>query len=159
MIELLNPPHWPAPRGYTNAVVARGDIVFVAGQIGWTPDGIFPSRTTAGQLRQVLINIGEALAPAGAKLTDIVRLTWYVTDIATYRASLKDMGPAYREVFGRHFPAMAVAGVERDSPWVHDHRPNGRGSLCSRCSKPGEHGFASFCRRGKTHYSVAARAA
>ncbi len=112
MIELLNPPHWPAPRGYTNAVVARGDIVFVAGQIGWTPDGIFPSRTTAGQLRQVLINIGEALAPAGAKLTDIVRLTWYVTDKAEYLATIKEVGAAYREIMGKHFPAMSVVEVK-----------------------------------------------
>lgn len=112
MIELLNPPHWPAPRGYTNTVVARGDIVFVAGQIGWTPDGIFPSRTTAGQLRQVLINIGEALAPAGAKLTDIVRLTWYVTDKAEYLATIKEVGAAYREIMGKHFPAMSVVEVK-----------------------------------------------
>lgn len=111
-IELLNPPHWPAPRGYTNAIVARGDIVFVAGQIGWTPDGKFPAKDLAGQLRQALINIGEALAPAGAKLTDIVRLTWYVTDKAEYLATIKEVGAAYRDVMGKHYPVMSVIEVK-----------------------------------------------
>ena len=111
-MEFLNPPHWPAPRGYTNAIVARGDLVFVAGQIGWTPDGKFPAKDTAGQLRQTLINIQEALAPAGAKLTDIVRLTWFVTDKAEYLATIKDVGAAYREVMGKHFPVMAVIEVK-----------------------------------------------
>src|SRR3954467_7587487 len=91
MLELLNPPHWPPPRGYTNCIVARGDIVFVAGQIGWTPDGKFPAKDLAGQLRQALINIGEALAPSGAKLSDIVRLTWYVTARDEYLANIKEI--------------------------------------------------------------------
>lgn len=112
MLELLNPPHWPAPRGYTNTIVARGDIVFVAGQVGWTPDGKFPSKTVAGQLRQALINIGEALAPSGAKLSDIVRLTWYVTDKAEYLATIKDVGAAYRDVMGKHYPVMSVVEVK-----------------------------------------------
>jgi len=119
MIEMLNPPHWPAPRGYTNTIVARGDLVFVAGQIGWTPDGKFPAKDTAGQLRQTLINIGEALAPSGAKLSDIVRLTWYVTVKAEYLATIKEVGAAYREVMGKHYPVMSVVEVkslvERDA--------------------------------------------
>ena len=111
-LEFLNPPHWPKPRGYSNAIVARGDLVFIAGQCGWTPDGKFSAKDTAGQLRQTLINIRDALAPAGAKLTDIVRLTWFVTDKAEYLATIKEVGAAYREVMGKHFPVMAVIEVK-----------------------------------------------
>lgn len=112
MIELLNPPNWPAPRGYTNTIVARGDIVFVAGQIGWTPEGKFPAKDLAGQLRQTLINIGDALAPSGAKLSDIVRLTWYVTDRAEYLANIKEIGAVYRDIMGKHYPVMSVIEVK-----------------------------------------------
>ncbi len=112
MIELFNPPHWPPPRGYTNAIVARGDTVFVAGQVGWTTDGKFAAKDFAGQLRQALINIGEALAPSGAKLTDIVRLTWFITDKAEYLASIKEVGAAYRDVMGKHYPVMSVVEVK-----------------------------------------------
>ncbi len=111
MIKLTNPPHWPTPKGYSNAVIARGDIVFVAGQIGWK-DEKFSEMTLAGQLRQTLINIGEALEASGAKLTDIARMTWFVTDRAEYIANLKDIGAAYRDVMGKHFPAMSVVEVK-----------------------------------------------
>jgi enamine deaminase RidA (YjgF/YER057c/UK114 family) len=112
MIKLTNPPHWPPPKGYTNAVVASGDLVFLAGQIGWTPDGKFPATDLAGQLRQALINIAEALAPAGATLTNVVRMTWFITDRAEYHATPKEIGAAYREIMGKHFPAMSVVEVK-----------------------------------------------
>jgi enamine deaminase RidA (YjgF/YER057c/UK114 family) len=112
MIQLMNPPHWPKPKGYTNAIVARGDLVFVAGQIGWTPEGKFPSSDLVDQLRQTLINIGEALAPAGAQVTDIVRMTWFITDKAAYEANIKEIGAAYRDVMGKHFPVMSVIEVK-----------------------------------------------
>ena len=112
MLEFLNPPHWPAPRGYTNTIVARGDIVFVAGQIGWTPDGKFPSKDLVGQLRQALINIRDALEPAGAKMSDIVRLTWFVTARDEYLANIKDVGAVYREIMGKHYPVMSVVEVK-----------------------------------------------
>jgi enamine deaminase RidA (YjgF/YER057c/UK114 family) len=112
MIKLTNPPHWPPPKGYTNAVVASGDFVFLAGQIGWTPDGKFPATDLAGQLRQTLINISEALAPAGAAMANIVRMTWFITDRADYHASIKDIGAAYRDIMGKHFPAMSVVEVK-----------------------------------------------
>lgn len=111
MIKLTNPPHWPMPKGYSNAVIARGDLVFVAGQIGWK-DGVFPAKDLVGQLRQTLINIGEALDAAGAKTSDIVRLTWFVTERAEYLAHLKEIGATYREVMGKHFPAMSVVEVK-----------------------------------------------
>lgn len=111
MIKLTNPPHWPMPKGYSNAVIARGDLVFVAGQIGWK-DCVFPSKDLVGQLRQTLINIGEALDVAGAKTSDIVRLTWFVTERAEYLAHLKEIGATYREIMGKHFPAMSVLEVK-----------------------------------------------
>ena len=111
MIKLTNPPHWPTPKGYSNAVVARGDIVFVAGQIGWK-DGTFVEKGLVGQLRQTLINIGEALEASGAKLTDIARMTWFVTDRSEYVTNLKEIGAVYREVMGKHFPAMSVVEVK-----------------------------------------------
>lgn len=110
MIKLMNPPHWPAPKGYSNAVVTRGDIVFLAGQIGWK-DGKFHETGLAGQLRQTLINIREALEAADAQLTDIARMTWFVTDREEYVSNLKEIGAVYREVMGKHFPAMSVVAV------------------------------------------------
>ena len=112
MIELLNPPHWPPPRGYTNAIIARGDMVFVAGQVGWTPDGKFPSKDLVGQLRQTLLNIQDALAPSGAKLSDIVRLTWFITAKSEYLDNIKDVGAVYREIMGKHYPVMSVIEVK-----------------------------------------------
>lgn len=111
MIKLTNPPHWPTPKGYSNAAIARGDIVFVAGQIGWK-DGKFTETTLVGQLRQTLINIGEVLDASGATFTDIARLTWFITDRSEYISNLKEIGVAYREVMGKHFPAMSVVEVK-----------------------------------------------
>ncbi|MCC6914275.1 MAG: RidA family protein [Rhodospirillaceae bacterium] len=111
MIRLMNPPHWPAPKGYSNAVVARGDLIFLAGQIGWK-DGVFIEKGLVGQLRQTLINIREALEAADAKLTDIARMTWFVTERTEYVANLKEIGAVYREVVGKHFPAMSVIEVK-----------------------------------------------
>src|SRR5688500_9393300 len=107
----LQPPGWPRPRGYANGIEASGRLVFVAGQIGWDPDGAFPSADLPGQVRQTLANVVAVLAEAGAGPEHVVRLTWYVTDREEYLASVKEIGAAYREVMGRHFPAMAVVAV------------------------------------------------
>lgn len=104
------PEGWPQPRGYANGMVAQGRVLVTGGLIGWDAQGVF-AQGFVGQLRQTLINIKAVVEAGGGKVEDIVRLTWYVTDIPAYRASLKEMGPVYREVFGRHFPAMAVVGV------------------------------------------------
>ena len=112
MIELLNPAHWPPPRGYTNTIVARGDIVFVAGQVGWTRDGKFPAKDLVGQVRQTLLNIQDALAPSGAKLTDVVRLTWFITAKSEYLDNIKEVGAVYREIMGKHYPVMSVVEVK-----------------------------------------------
>jgi enamine deaminase RidA (YjgF/YER057c/UK114 family) len=104
------PEGWPVPRGYANGMVAEGRVLVTGGLVGWDKDGVF-AEGFIGQLRQTLINIKAVVEAGGGRIEDIVRLTWYVTDIATYRASLKEMGPVYREVLGRHFPAMAVVQV------------------------------------------------
>ncbi|WP_420102578.1 RidA family protein [Bosea sp. (in: a-proteobacteria)] len=104
------PEGWPAPRGYANGMVAEGRVLVTGGLVGWDAAGRF-AEGFLGQLRQTLINIKAVVEAGGGRVEDIVRLTWYVTDIPAYRASLKEMGPLYREVFGRHFPAMAVVGV------------------------------------------------
>lgn len=104
------PEGWPQPRGYANGMVAEGRVLVTGGLVGWDAQGVF-AKGFIGQLRQTFLNIRAVVEAGGGRVEDIVRLTWYVTDIAAYRASLKEMGPVYREVFGRHFPAMAVVAV------------------------------------------------
>jgi enamine deaminase RidA (YjgF/YER057c/UK114 family) len=111
MKQILQPPGWARPRGYSNGIVARGRQVYIAGQIGWDSQGVFRTASLAGQLKQVLQNIVAVLAEAGGRPEHIVRLTWYITDRAEYQANLVAIGAAYREVMGRNFPTMAVVQV------------------------------------------------
>ena len=110
-MRALQPPGWPRARGYAHGIEATGRLVFTAGQIGWGPDGGFPSSDLAGQVRQTLENVLAVLAEAGAGPEHVVRLTWYVTSREEYLAAQKEIGEAYRAVMGRHFPAMAVVEV------------------------------------------------
>ncbi|MHB8645684.1 MAG: RidA family protein [Thermomicrobiales bacterium] len=110
-MESLLPPGWAQPRGYANGIVAEGRIVFVAGQIGWNLRGEFETDDFVGQARQALLNVVAVLAEAGATPERIARMTWYITDKAEYRASLKEVGRVYREVIGAHFPAMTLVQV------------------------------------------------
>lgn len=110
-METLQPPGWPRPRGYANGVAAEGRLVFVAGQIGWDETGSFPAEDMAGQVRQTLRNVVAVLAEAGAGPEHVARMTWYVTDREGYLADPAGIGQAYRDVMGRHFPAMAVVVV------------------------------------------------
>jgi len=110
-IHTLQPPDWPRPKGYSNGILANGTAVFIAGQIGWDAEGRFPSHNLADQVRQALSNIVEVLAQARARPEHLVRLTWYVTSRDEYMTQLKAIGKAYREVIGRHFPAMSVVEV------------------------------------------------
>jgi enamine deaminase RidA (YjgF/YER057c/UK114 family) len=110
-MRALQPPGWPRPKGYANGIEASGRLVFVAGQIGWDETGAFPAADLAGQVRRTLSNVVAVLAEAGAGPEHVVRLTWYVTDRDEYLAALKEIGAAYRDVMGRHFPAMAVVAV------------------------------------------------
>ena len=111
MMQILQPPGWARPKGYANGIVAKVRLVFISGQVGWTPQGEWRARDFAGQFRQALKNIIEVLAQAGGKPQHLVRLTWYVLDKQEYLASLKDVGIAYRALMGRHFPTMAVVQV------------------------------------------------
>jgi enamine deaminase RidA (YjgF/YER057c/UK114 family) len=109
--EILEPPGWARPRGYANGVAASGKQVFVAGQIGWDENQRIVSDDFAAQVRQALANVVAVLACAGARPEHLVRLTWYVTSRDEYSAALAAVGAAYRELIGRHFPAMSVVVV------------------------------------------------
>ncbi|WP_424133987.1 RidA family protein [Roseomonas chloroacetimidivorans] len=109
-LQILHPPGWPAPKGYANGMAGRGRIVLAGGQVGWDEQGRFAQGFVA-QAEQALRNILAVLAEAGAGPEHIGRLTWYVVDMAEYRACLPELGRAYRSVMGRNFPAMALIGV------------------------------------------------
>ena len=109
--EVLHPKNWKPALGYSNGMAARGRLVVTGGIIGWNADQVFETDDFAGQAAQVLRSIVEVLACAGARPEHLVRLTWYVTDKHDYLASLKDLGRAYREIIGRHYPAMALVQV------------------------------------------------
>jgi enamine deaminase RidA (YjgF/YER057c/UK114 family) len=110
-MEILQPPGWPRPRGYSNGVAASGRQVFVSGMIGWNADGHFESDDFAAQARQALLNIVEVLREAGARPEHIVRMTWYVLDKRAYLAASEALGAAYREIIGKHYPAMTAVEV------------------------------------------------
>ena len=110
-MQILQPPSWAKPRGFANGIAASGKLVFIAGQVGWTGEAKWEARDFAGQFRQTLKNIVEVLAQAGGKPEHIVRLTWYVIDKKEYLSSLNEVGAAYRELMGRHYPTMAVVQV------------------------------------------------
>jgi enamine deaminase RidA (YjgF/YER057c/UK114 family) len=109
-LTVLQPPGWPRPRGYANGMAGSGRLVLIAGQIGWDAQGRFADGLAA-QTEQALRNILAVLAQAGGGPEHIARLTWYVTDMPAYRDAGPALGPVWREVMGRHFPAMAVVGV------------------------------------------------
>jgi len=107
----LQPPSWPRPRGYANGIAARGQLVFVAGQIGWDERQELAAGDFVGQCRQALLNIKAVLAEAGARPEHIVRMTWYVVDRAEYLDAGRALGEVYREVIGRHYPVMTAVQV------------------------------------------------
>ena len=110
-MRILQPPGWAQPKGFSNGISCQGRLVFIGGQIGWSGQGEWLDRSFAGQFRQALKNILNILAQAGGKPEHLVRLTWYVLDRKEYLASLKELGAAYRELMGRHYPTMAVVQV------------------------------------------------
>lgn len=111
-MQVLNPEGWPRPRGYSNGIAAEGRQVFVAGQVGSTPEGDF-APDFGSQFRRVLENTVAVLAEAGAKPEHITRMTWYVTDLDKYLAALKEVGGAYGEIIGKHYPTMTLVEVSR----------------------------------------------
>jgi enamine deaminase RidA (YjgF/YER057c/UK114 family) len=110
--QILQPSGWPAPKGYANGMAADGRIVVTGGVIGWDSQGHLPTDFVA-QVRQTLGNISAILAEGEARPEHLVRLTWYVVDMEEYLANLKELGRIYREVFGTHYPAMALVQVVR----------------------------------------------
>lgn len=121
MIETINPPGWKKPKGYANGVLVDGTRLYTGGQIGWNKDQIFESRDFVAQMEQTLKNIVDIVTAAGGSVTDIVRLTWFVTDKREYMSRQREVGEAYQRVLGRHFPAMSllvVAGLVEDEALV-----------------------------------------
>ncbi len=111
-MTIVQPPGWPRPAGYANAVTAKGRLVSVSGQIGWNPvSETFETDEMAAQVRQALDNLAVILRAAGADPRHVVRLTWYVTDRAEYIAARREIGEAYRALFLDHYPAMSVIVV------------------------------------------------
>lgn len=110
-MKILNPAEWAKPKGYANGIAAEGRLVFVAGQIGWTAEARFESDDLVEQTRQALRNIVRVLAEAGARPEHITRMTWYVVDKRDYLARNADLGKVYREIIGKHYPAMTLVQV------------------------------------------------
>lgn len=110
-MKFLQPAHWARPKGYANGVVAKGRTVFVSGMIGWDMNGKLVAKDFVGQVRQTLKNIVEVLAEANAKPEHIVRMNWYILDKKEYVGAYKEIGLVYREIIGRHYPAMTAVQV------------------------------------------------
>ena len=111
-MKVLQPPHWPRPKGYSNGISASGRMIFTAGIVGWDENERFPEHTLHGQFAQALMNTLEILAADGAGPQHIVRMTCYVTDRADYLNSRDEIGAAWREIMGPNYPAMALVEVK-----------------------------------------------
>jgi enamine deaminase RidA (YjgF/YER057c/UK114 family) len=109
---ILRPKGWPQPKGYSDGMAAKGRVIVTGGCVGWDEHGKFADGLAA-QTKKTLENIVAIIAEAGAEPRHIIRLTWYVTDIENYMSLQREIGAAYREVIGKHFPAMAVVQVVR----------------------------------------------
>ncbi len=110
-MQILQPPGWPRPKGYANGVAASGKMVFLAGTVGWNEKEQFETDDFAGQARRVLQNIVTLLNEAGAGPEHLVRMTWFISDKKEYLDSRKEIGAAYRQIIGRHYPPMSVIEV------------------------------------------------
>lgn len=111
-MEVLLPKGWPRPKGYSNGISAKGQMIFVSGQVGWNEKEEFEAKDLVSQFRQTLLNTLAVLGEAGAGPEHIVRMTWYITDKQEYVSHLTEIGKAYRELIGRHYPAMALVEVK-----------------------------------------------
>jgi enamine deaminase RidA (YjgF/YER057c/UK114 family) len=100
----------PVPKGYADGRIGHGPVLHIAGQVGWK-DGVFEAKDLVGQFAQALDNVMAVLKAAHAHVDDIAEMTIFVTDIPTYRAARKQLGPIWRERMGVHFPAMALVGT------------------------------------------------
>ena len=109
--QALLPEGWPQPKGYANGVAATGRQVYVAGQVGWTPEGVRTTDDVGEQCRLALANVAAVLRAGGAKPEHIVRMTWYVTSKREYLAAGRDIGKAFREIIGHYDIAMTAVEV------------------------------------------------
>ncbi len=110
-MHTVQPEGWPRPNRYSNGAVAHGGVLAVAGQIGWNERGEFTSDDLVEQAAQALRNVLAVVRAAGGSATDVIRLTWYITDKSAYRAAAAQLGRVYRDVFGTHYPAMTLVQV------------------------------------------------
>lgn len=111
MPRTILPEGWPRPRGYANGMAATGEVLAIAGQVGWNANGQFESLEFGPQFHQALRNVVAVVEAAGGTVQDIISLTIYVTDKREYNAQIDQVGAAYRELLGKHFPTMALLGV------------------------------------------------
>lgn len=119
--KTIQPDGWLPAKGYANGMLTKDGVLHIGGQIGWDENQTFVSDDFVGQMRQALRNIAAIVEAAGGQVSDVTRLTWFVTDKREYLARQAEVGAAYREVFGRHFPAMSmvvVAGLVEDAALV-----------------------------------------
>ena len=110
-MQILQPPTWARPRGYSNGIAASGRLVFISGQIGWDEQCQFQTSDFVGQARQALQNVLAVLAESGGGPEHIARLTWYIVDTQEYLSGSKELGTVYQELMGKHYPAMTVVQV------------------------------------------------
>lgn len=111
MHRILQPEGWAKPLGYANGVSATGRTIFVGGQIGWNKEAVFETDDLVAQIRQTLANVVAVLACDGGRPEDVTSMTWYLLDKREYLARAQEIGRVYREIMGRHFPAMAAVQV------------------------------------------------
>ncbi|PHZ84053.1 RidA family protein [Paremcibacter congregatus] len=105
------PAGWARPKGYSNGIIAKGEVFFIAGVVGWNNDEVFESDNLVDQFRQALLNIRAILEAGNAGPEHITRMTWYVTEMDGYRTQLPEFGAIYKEIIGKNFPVMACVGV------------------------------------------------
>ena len=110
--KIIQPDGWAPAKGYANGVLTRGKTLYIGGQIGWNSEKVFVSKDFIGQMEQVLNNIKKIVETAGGQVENITRLTWFLIDKNDYLSNQRNVGEAYRLVFGRHFPAMSVVVVK-----------------------------------------------
>ncbi|MDQ7070405.1 MAG: RidA family protein [Rhodobacterales bacterium] len=118
---IIQPAGWMDAKGYANGMLTDDGLLFIGGQIGWNAQQVFETHDFIGQMKQALENIVAVVHAAGGEVSDITRLTWFVIDKKEYAARQKEIGAVYREVLGRHFPAMSmlvVAGLIEDEALV-----------------------------------------
>lgn len=119
--KIIHPDGWLPAKGYANGMLAQDGTLHIGGQIGWDANKEFVGPGFVEQMKQALGNIRDIVEAAGGGVTDVTRLTWFITDKSEYLAHQAEVGAAYRAVFGRHYPAMSmvvVAGLIEDDAVV-----------------------------------------